>query len=304
MVAAGSALFLVPWQLWVGAYGSELPPVLQGKYGPYGSWLADGYREGGIDFARKVLVKNLASVGNTLSYLVMPVPLGVLRQISLLLLVPTVLSGLVLAAKRAPVLITFCVAYLALIIVWPFHPYRFVLALWPVLIMAVAALIRALWGRRPRGSVPAALRFAALGVVGYLAAGHLAYNWVELREKSYTDLQKGAGESAKPLLEWVVRYTNPDDVLSTEHDVVVYLYTGRRGVPVSTFLASQRVKRFTATDDAHWMRIMVDTFQPRYLITGWPAHVTAADSLSTDASPVLRRLGSIPSHIIYERVDR
>lgn len=302
VIAAVSALFLVPWQMWVGAHESELAPILQGKYGPYGSWLVDGYREGGIDFARKVILKNLAGAGNTLSYLVMPTQLGVLRQISLLMLVPMVLAGLVLVAKRAPFLIAFCLAYVVLIIVWPFHPYRFLLALWPVLVIAVAAVIRVLWTWRPRGSVTAALRFSALGVVGYLTAGHLAYNWVEFREGEWRYLQQGAGESAKPLVEWVARYTNPDDVLSTDHEVVVYLYTGRRGVPTTTFLPSQRLKRFTAADDEHWMGIMVGTFQPRYVITGWPPHVTAADSLSAGASPILRRLGTIPSHTIFERV--
>ncbi len=38
------SLLLVPWQLWVSAYQHEVPPVLAGKYGAYGSWLIDGYR--------------------------------------------------------------------------------------------------------------------------------------------------------------------------------------------------------------------------------------------------------------------
>ena len=47
---------------------------------------------------------------------------------------------------------------------------------------------------------------------------------------------------------------------------------------------------------------MVKTFEPRYLITGWAPHIAAADSLTTRGTPLLRRLGSIPSHVIYERI--
>jgi hypothetical protein len=120
--------------------------------------------------------------------------------------------------------------------------------------------------------------------------------------QTWTWLQRKAGLSARPLVDWVDHNTRPDDVLSTEHDVLVYLYTGRRGVPTSTFLASQRVRPFTAADDVHWMGAMVRSFEPRYLITGFPSHIVAADTLSAGTAPVLRRSGSIPHHVIYERI--
>lgn len=300
VIVTVSALFLVPWQLWVSAHQGEIAPILVGKYGSYGGWLADGYREGRLAFARDVVIQNLAGMGNTLSYLVMPAQVRWPRLLALMVLAPTLIAGLVVLWKRAPVLVAFFTLYVMLIAVWPFDPHRFLLALWPVIVLALGAVAQAAWQRRRASG----LRFLALGAVGFLGAGHAAYNWRGYQEQSWAWLQQRAGESARPLVEWVARYTRPEDVLSTEHDVVVYLYTGRRGVPTTTFLASQRVKRFTAADDARWMGTMVQTFQPRYLITGWPAHITAADSLSAGAAPVLRRLGSIPSHTVYERVVR
>src|SRR5687767_6965083 len=299
VVIGVSALFLVPWQLWVSAYEGGIAPILTGKYGTYGSWLAAGYREGGLPFARDVVIQNLAGMGNSLSYVVMPVQVKWPRLLSLLVLVPTVIAGLVILWKRAPVLVAFFSLYVLLITIWPFDPHRFLLAVWPVIVLAVAAAGRAAWQWR---STAPPVRFAALGAVAFLAAGHVAYNWRGYQEQSWEYLQKRAGESAKPLVEWVSRYTRPDDVLATEHDVVVYLYTGRRGVPTSTFLARQHVKRFTPAEDAHWMGTMVRSFEPRYLVTGWPPHIKAADTLSTGSTPLLRRLGSIPSHTIYERM--
>lgn len=302
VVVAVSALFLIPWQLWVGAHQAELAPILVGKYGTYTSWLADGYREGGVGFARDVVIQNLAGMGNSLSYVVMPVSVRWARILSLAVLVPMVIGGLVVMAKRAPVLVAFFSLYLVVITVWPFDPHRFLLALWPVIVLGVASGARALWRWRAAGAGLQAARVAALGAVVFLVAGHVAYNWRGYEEQSWAYLQRRAGESAKPLVEWVSRYTRPEDVLSTEHDVVVYLYTGRRCVPTSTFLASQRVKPFAPRENARWMGDMVRTFQPRYLITGWTPHITAADALTAGTAPVLRRLGSIPSHVIYERV--
>lgn len=302
IVVAVSALFLIPWQLWVGAHQAEIAPILTGKYGSYTTWLADGYREGGLAFARDVTIRNLGGMGNSLSYAVMPVSIRWVRILGLAALVPMVIGGTVVMAKRAPVLVTFFTLYLVVIIVWPFDPLRFMIAVWPVIVLSVASAAQALWRWRVAGTGLRAVRVAALGVIAFLVAGHAAYNWRGYKEQSYAYLQRRAGESAKPLLEWVSRYTQPGDVLSTEHDVLVYLYTGRRGVPTSTFLASQRVKPFAPSENARWMGDMVRTFQPRYLITGWPPHITAADGLTAGTDPLLRKLGSIPNHVVYLRV--
>jgi hypothetical protein len=120
-----------------------------------------------------------------------------------------------------------------------------------------------------------------LAAVGFLAVGHAAYNRQGYADQTWTDLQRQAGESAKPLVQWVAKYTTPDDVLATEHDVVVYLYTGRRGVPATTFLARQHVSPFTPAETEHWVGMMIATYQPRYFVTG-----------------------AIPHHTVYERVVR
>lgn len=303
IVVGVSALFLVPWQLWVGAYESELAPILHGKYGPYGSWLAEGYRAGGLGFARRVLMENLAGTANTLSYLVMPAQFFWPRLVGLVALSACLVGGTIAVWNRAPSVVAFLGLYLVLIIVWPFDPYRFLLALWPVLAIVVGAAIHGLWTWRPSGTLGLAARGVALGGAGLMLAGHLAWNWQEYSDASWTNLQRRAGMSARPLVQWVVQNTKPDDVLSTEHDVLLYLYTGRRGVPTSTFLPSQRVARFTPAEDRHWVANMVRTYEPRFLITGWPPHVSAADSLSAGSSPVLRRLGGIPNHTIFERLS-
>lgn len=299
-LTAAAALFIVPWQLWVGAYQNEIAPVLTGKYGAYWPWMMDGYREGGVPFARAVVIENLAGMGNSLSYALMPVSYRWPRIFSLVALVPLLAVGLAALWKRAPVLVLFFVAYVGVIVVWPFHPHRFLIALWPALVVVVAESVRIVWRWAPRRFLSRGLRLGACAAAAYLVIGHAAYNWRGYADQSWVDLQRQAGESAKPLVEWVARYTQPEDVLSTEHDVVVYLYTGRRGVPTSTFLARQRVNPFTPEEVVRWVETVLTTYQPRLFITGWSAHLRAADTLAARTPPVLRRLGAIPGHVVYE----
>ena len=170
------------------------------------------------------------------------------------------------------------------------------------LVLIAFVAVRPLWQWAVHGGRGRTIRLAALVPVAYLVAGHAAYNWVQYRDEAWIVLQRRAGESAKPLVEWVARYTNPEDLLSSEHDATVYLYTGRRGVPTSTFLARQRVTPFTPEDHVTWIRRMIETFEPRYFISGFTAHVVAADTLAARTPPLLRRLGWIPNHAVYERI--
>ena len=302
VVIAISACFLVPWQLWVGAHEGELAAILTGKYGSYTSWLADGYREGGVEFARAVAIRNLISMANELSYIVMPFGIRWLLLLALAVVVPLVIGGLVVLARRAPVMVVYFVLYVLLITAWPFAPQRFLLAMWPIMVLAGASAIHWLWRWRAGGVALTLGRRLALGAAVAIVAGHAAYNWRGHAEQSWTELQRQSGTSARPLVEWVAGNTSPTDVLSTEHDVVVYLYTGRQGIPTSTFLASQRVRPFTPSEVTRWMEAMITTYNPRFLVTGWPPHVTAAESLSARHEPVLRRLGYIPHHVVFERV--
>lgn len=304
IVAATAAVCIAPWQMWVGAYQGETAPFLVGKYGAYWPWMVDGYKAGGFDFARAVVLQNMAGVGNTISYWFMPSDSWWFRALALVALVPMVITGLLWMANRSGTIALFFLFYFGVIIIWPFDPQRFLIALWPCIAIIVSAGAMAAWKSTWRSPIGSSVRYAALAGAAYLAVGHAAYNVNGYRDQSWTIVQQRAGISARPLVEWVYDNTQPDDVLSTEDDVVVYLYTGRRGIPNSTFLASQRVTPFTADDFEHSMESMLTTFEPRYLVTGYMPHLVAADSLALRTPPMLRKVGDIRHHRIYERLDQ
>lgn len=299
---AAAALLLVPWQMWLNAWQHEIPPVLMGKYGAYGPWMAEGYREGGLGFARGVFVANLQSLDRFLNYAFMPVSAVVPRAIAFVWVCVLLVAGLGVLVRRATVTALFLMAYAAVVMLWPFEPDRFVLALWPLLtICGVAGVLRMVaW--RPGVAAGRAVRGGALALTAVIGAGFLAYNVRGYSGRWWASVQRDAGQRAKPIAEWVAASTDLNDVLMTDDDLLVYLYTGRRGMPTSTFLPRERVLPLTDAEHVEAVRTMIDTYAPRYYITTSAPGQRAAEALSQGATPLLRRHRLIPNAFIYERV--
>ena len=304
MLALAALAFIAPWQMWISAYQAETPAPFVGKYGAYGSWLAEGYRSGGWPFARDVLAKNASELFGFLGYITLPVPPAWPRLLSL----ATIFGVMGVAAfrlrRRLPVTLVFLASYGAVILAWPFEPTRFALVWWPVLAALFVSGVRALWRWRPYGRVPQALRVvAAVGVVA-VTCGYGAYNVRGVREKWWVNLQSDAGTRAKPIAEWVARSTRPEDVVITDHDLIVYLYTGRRAVPTATFTARGHITPLTAAEDAAVLRAMIASVRPRWYIATSQQSIASGAVLEAEQPPVLRYAGSISTARVYEPVSK
>lgn len=301
-LGAAAALCVLPWQFWLNAWQHEIPPVLMGKYGAYGPWVAAGFREGGLAFARDVVVANVQAIQRFLGYAFMPVLALPPRVIALL--GACVLSGIgvLVLVRRARVTAVFLAAYTVVVLAWPFDPDRFVLALWPLLTLCWLAGVDAVVRWRPAGALRGGARLATLAVAVAIAVGFGTYNVRGYRHQWWAAVQRDAGSRAKPIAEWVAASTAPSDVLMTDDDLIVYLYTGRRGMPTSTFLPRERVQAPTDEDNEAAVRTMIDLYQPRYYITTSAPGQRAAERLTTGDAPLLRRHRQIPNALIYERI--
>jgi hypothetical protein len=304
LVAMAGAVFVVPWQLWVSTWQHEIPMVLTGKYGAYGPWLAAGYREGGLGFAWAVLVANLQALDAFLSYAFMPVAAVWPRALAFLALVGLVLGGAALIARRVPVTVLFLAAYAGVVMLWPFEPNRFVLAVWPLLTVCVGASIVALVRWRP-GALPVrVIRWTGLALALMIVVGFTAYNVRGYSNRWWASVQRDVGQRAKPIAEWVINGTAESDVLITDDDLIVYLYTGRRGMPTSTFLPIERVASLSDSVHVQSVRTMLERYAPRFFITTSTAGRKTAETLTQVEPPLLRRYLQISNALIYERVDR
>ena len=302
VLGATAALFIVPWQVWIAAHGESLAPVLMGKYGDYGRWLSDGYSAGGLSLLGSVVARNLQGLVGVLGYMLMPTRIEWARVLAFLTFVACAIIGVRSLLRPIPVTVMFLVAYVATILVWPFDPNRFLWGIWPLVVITVWQCCRLILQWKVARPLPGTLRVIALALLMAPLTGFVVYNARAYRGKWWASIPAEAGRQAKPIVEWVARYTSPTDVIATDNDLVVHLYTGRRTTPVSTFLPVQHVRPLTAEEDLEALRSILVIYEPRYVIVGAQANVTSAEALAAATAPTLRHVGDLPQARIYERV--
>ena len=302
VMALAALAFIAPWQLWVSAYQSETPAPFVGKYGAYGPWLAEGYRAGGLAFARAVLEKNANELFGFLGYITLPVTAVWPRLVSLGTVLAVVAAGAWTSWRRIPITLVFLLGYGAVILAWPFEPTRFALVWWPVLGILFAAGVRAVWQWRPPRLAWQVVRGTTLATALVVICGYGAYNLRGVRQKWWVNIQSDAGTRARPIAEWVARATRPEDVVISDHDLIVYLYTARRAVPTATFTALGRITPLTPAQDADVLRGMLAQLKPRWYIASSQQGIAAATLLTSEQPPRLRYAGSISTARVFEPV--
>lgn len=303
-LALGAALLLVPWQVWVAMHQHEVAPIIAGKYGSYTGWVAQGYIDGGPQFVWGVLARNARDLFRVMSYLHAPVDLLWPRIIAFVSLMALLLYGARNLARKAPVTVAFMALYFLVVMIWPFEPNRFLLGLWPILALCVALGVSGVWRWRPAAANVAAARYAALGLCLALAIGAGIYNGRGYTNSWWVNVQRQGGERLKPIVEWVAHNTAMSDVIATDHDPAVYLYTGRRAVPTSTWMVRERIHPLSAEEDVKAVRQLLHDLRPEYYVPTSVIGLNTASSLARAKPPVLRYLGATPNGAAFRRVPQ
>jgi len=303
---AGCAVFIVPWHLWVAAHGAEIPPILLGKYGPYDAWLTNAVREHGLPFVLQVIWTNVRALygmvwvmftGSEASPPLLHPPVVVVATTILAL-------GAWRFARRAPVTAWFTVAYMALVILWPFEPTRFVWALLPLFCAMVALGIGAVVEWRPAAAPLRLARVVSLAACGLLVTGFAWYNVNGIRQQWRDSVPRVTAARATPVVEWVRASTRPTDIIAMEDDPLLYLYTGRRTVPINTFTPEEYLKEQTYPLATEALRTIVARYRPTYVIGTTSYGVISARALSTRTPPELRVHVLLPTAAIFVPVTQ
>jgi hypothetical protein len=183
------------------------------------------------------------------------------------------IAGSIRLARRAPLTLLFLVGYLAITAVWPFVPLRFLLGVWVLLLLVLASgaeafmddglpnvrwILPKLWlTRRLIGVVAASL--LVCGVVAYNVRGYPRHWW--------SSTQNMGTRWIMPKIPWITVNTDTAAVIATDHDEgAIYLYTGRRSIPVTTFTATQYLEPRSLEADAAVLRALTAQYQAQYLV--------------------------------------
>ena len=301
---AGIAIML-PWQLWIGAHGDQLPAVFLGRYGSYAGWLMGGVRDGGFAWVMELVLFNFRMVvdGGWQILGVASLPLSV-RWLTTIVATAFFAGGWWLMLRRGPVVAWTVAIYLAVIVSWPFEPPRFIFGLWPLvgLIMGLAIHAVATW--RPATRPRLVLRVAASAMAVLLVVAYARYNYLGVQSRWPSTVQSKVASRAKPLAEWVIANTPADAVLATDDDVLMHLYTGRLAVPNTTFTPQEHMKAQTPEFATEALRTIVRTYDVDYVLTTSNNAIFAARGLVQANPPELQVVAVFKYGAVFRTLPR
>ena len=300
--AAASILVLAPWVMWVSMHEGGIPPLLRGTYGSYSGWYVRGLHAQGLALPWRTTLGNMGAITELFTRFVSPVERSYVDMIALAALLVLGVAGMVQLARTARVTLGFLVLYLAIVVVWPFSPLRFVWGIWPLLTILPFAGARLLWTlRSTRVSMPV-LRSGVACSAALLLSGTI---WFDVRGYA-NDWWSSSSRKQVPKLQaqfaWVQANTAPSDVVATESDPAVYLYTGRHSVPLSTFTAEEYRLPRSAEGDARVLRELIDYYGVRYTLVNTTYMQEAVRLLARAQPALLARADTMAVGAVFARV--
>jgi hypothetical protein len=272
-VALGSLTGMLPWVVWVlihlGGGGHDTVTIYYTDY--LGWWSLFG-----LSSIIRIFFFNIVMVGISITMLSLGVMLSFLTPtfwtvFGNLLCSTTLVT--VLKQLRQGQLLPWClIGYLFVTCLWPWSPFRFLV---PILPLLLAYLLRAIWVMLQGLSFPPRHRYLlAVGLTVLVTANLvLVYRGGQVRHDTsypYDRLQDPpvCWSSYKGIFEWLAKHCQPDDVIASGLDSMVYLYTGCRAFrpyiadPMSMFYGLDRPTTGTEQD----LIQILKAGKPRYLV--------------------------------------
>jgi hypothetical protein len=294
-VGALATLVQLPWLLFTRVATPRVAAPLEGAYGSYLGWFAAGVREGGASFLLRTMRVNVGECWLLLQDRFasgLPAPI---HHLSLAILLAAMAVGARSLARRAPVTIVFLALYFAIVLVWPYTPWRFVWVVWPLLALLAMEGVRTTWMLAPGWRVVVALG-AALPALAFLRTELHAY-----ATRGWRAPARQAGAQIAPVVAWARARTSEHDVLLTEGEQVVALYAQRQAAPPISFTAGEYLLPPTPAEGTARLAAMLGAVPARYVILLASPMVQSAVPLA-GRHPGLRPLESLSTGVVYEVV--
>ena len=300
--AIAYAVSVAPWQLWQSAHQGSVPMAMRGSYESYGGWLVHGFGAAGLALAGRTLARTSSELFANIVVMAgagLPLVLRAIAAFGALLLFGV---GMARLLRLSLVTFLFVCAYLAIVLVWPFTPARFVWGIWPVLTLVVAVGVAVVWEWRPAAVSLQLARVAAGMVVVAVSCGYATYTARGYRGHWWASIPRHAGEITRPLVRWTIEHTEPSAVVASNAEPLVYLYTGRSAVPVASLSIDAYFTPPSVAARAAALRSILQAYPVDAVAVMSNDSVSAAARvLAQGPEPELVLRDSIPNGVIFAR---
>ena len=301
-VAGAAMLCILPWQLWSARHGGTLPAPLLGGYDSYTAWWIRGLREMGWAMVPRTLGKTIPEGAEIFAALFSPLRGALAHGVTMAALVALAVAGVAASWRRIPVTLLFLGGYLTIVAIWPFQPGRFIWGVWPLLLLllllgAHAAVSRPAWARP--------LRAVVLACAAWVAVGYAAYEVRAVKGRWWSAIPRNAAPHIAFAVEWAQARTAPGDIIATEDEGPVYLYAGRRTVPVRALTTRQYLEDASAEENAaDGLLPVLAAYPVRAVIVYTRAGFDVARYLSDRPQPLLAPQGAYPGGAAFTVLPR
>ena len=281
LLAVAAVVCLLPWQLWTARHGGTLPSPLLGMYDSYATWWIGGVRTLGVSMIPATVMKTTSETSTMLAVLFSPMRGSAAHAVTLVALATLTVAACAAAWRRAPVTLLFLAGYLAIVVLWPFQTARFVWTIWPLLLALVAI---GGWTALGRPAWRAPLRLALGAAFVWVAVGYAAYEMRGIRGRWWSSIPRANTPRIAMAVRSVAANTSTSEVVATDYEGAVYLYTGRQALPIITLTPAQYLRDYSPRENAmEGLLPLLDAYPVRTVVAGAGKAFDAAQFLAAQS---------------------
>ena len=303
-LCTASALLLIPWQVWTLEYGTAVPEPLRGAYGSYAGWLGDAVRQSGWTLVAKTIAVTSRQALDAVLAILSPSRGATIGLLTMLIVAALVVVGLRAMSRVSLVLPAFLAFYVVLILIWPSPPARYVWGIWPIAILVPVLGVRALLDVRGVSLRARSARFALCVLAIIPALGYARFNIEGFRTRAWLRIPAQGGGMLRPLVTGIRDHTEPTAVVASTAEAAVYLFTGRKTVPVYSFTADELFHGPTLDEQAAALSRIIAAYPVDAVVGSTPMHHLALQRIGTARRAAFVPVDSFPGSIIYARASR
>lgn len=285
--AAGAIVTVLPWQLWVWTHNSQLAPILQGEYGSYAAWLMGPIHRHGVGFAWDTVRRKPVDLIALFAVQLAPGWPLFIKGVALAVFAVLLAYGAVVLARRLPVTAAFGALYFIVVLLWPFPPFRFVWAMWMLIVLVLAVAAESIWKWRPATQGARGWRVTGLVAAAAITLCFVRYDVLGYRHHWWNTMQTSLTVHREARLAWLADHPDLPGPTASDIEPTLYLYTGRVGVPCSPFTADEFIYMRDTARDRRVLRGTLDQFPIGSVIASTPACALAATRISDERRPPL-----------------
>ena len=283
--ALGTLAVVLPWQLWARVTTEPLAPPIAGNYGSYLAWWMRGFHELGARMLSMTASRTCTEVTSMMVSLFSPGRSAPVHALTLVALAIALVSTAFVLSKRMPVTALFLVLYLAVVVVWPFPPSRFLWGIWPLVLLIIIGPAREVAGRA--SWIPPVRVVVGLSCA-WLAVGYAMYEVRAVRGRWWSSIARASTPRIDGAVAFATAHTAPGDIISADDEGAVFLYTGRHTVPVLSFtVENYLLQRSPVVETEEGLRPLIERYPVHAVIVGSEKSFQAAQLLAAPPGPEL-----------------